>query len=236
MTRSEPTRIEPAGPAHAGSGMLEPPEPGRSDTDALVDRIIAEELRALRQAFSQGAEYAVTHMETPRERMLHRLECPALEPHLERHALWTDHHRRRLDADRRHRLSVPALMTRDAARSVSGVRSCKVCWPNVHGSEPRPLRRLKARGLRTHHVGHMLSTADGDSLGTIVRSALQSGTDLFGVNQDSVEVVTTSRTLLYSPSDHVFIWDLPTDEEAIRRKMQLFQRLGSNVEPASWQY
>ena len=65
-----------------------------------------------------------------------------------------------------------------------------------------------------------------------MRSALQSGADIFGVKQESVEVVTTSRTLFYSASDHVFIWDLPTDEETLRRKIQLFQKLGSNVTPA----
>ncbi len=138
----------------------------------------------MRAAFGSGAEYAVTHMESPRERTLHRLECPALEPHLDRHAQWTADHRRRLLTDGRHRLSVPALITRDSARGLSGVRSCKVCWPNVHGTDPRPLRELQARGLRAHHVGHMLSTGSGESLGTIVRSAQHSGTDLFGVKQE----------------------------------------------------
>jgi hypothetical protein len=80
----------------------------------------------------------------------------------------------------------------------------------------------------------MLATEDGSSLGTIVRSALQTGADLFGVRQDSVEVVTTARTLWYSASEHVFIWDLPTDEVTIRRKTELLHRLGSNVTPAAW--
>ena len=76
----------------------------------------------------------------------------------------------------------------------------------------------------------MLSTEDGDSLGTIVSSAIQiQQADLFDVKQDAVEVVTSSRTLRYSPSEHVFIWDLPTDEVAIERKMQLFERLGSGL-------
>ena len=79
----------------------------------------------------------------------------------------------------------------------------------------------------------MLATEDGSSLGTIVRSAQQTGADLFGVKQDSVEVVTTARTLWYSASEHVFIWDLPTDEETIRRKTQLLHRLGSNLTPAA---
>ena len=93
---------------------------------------------------------------------------------------------------------------------------------------------MQARGLRAHHVGHMLSTASGESLGTIVRSTQHSGTDLFGVKQEVVEVVTISRTLQYAPAEHVYIWDLPTDEETIRRKTQLFQRLGSDVTSAYW--
>ena len=231
MSAAEPARAEPRTSTHSRTGMMTPVL-AHPEAEAHVDRIIAAELDAMRAAFGEGAEYAVTHLESPGERMLHRLECPAIEPHLDRHAQWTAEHRRRFAADPRHRLGVPALMTRDSARGLSGVRSCKVCWPNVHGSDPRPLRRLKARGIRSHHVGHMLSTEDGSSLGSIVRSALQSGADIFGVKQESVEVVTTSRTLFYSASDHVFIWDLPTDEETLRRKIQLFQKLGSNVTPA----
>ncbi len=231
MSPAEPERAEARTSPYSRTGILTP-VPAGDEATAQVDRIIAAELDAMRAAFGEGAEYAVTHLESPREGVLHRLECPALEPHLDRHAQWTAEHRRRFAADPRHRLRVPALVTRDSARGLSGVRSCKVCWPNVHGSDPRPLRRLKARGIRSHHVGHMLSTEDGSSLGTIVRSALQSGADLFGVKHESVEVVTTSRTLSYSASAHVFIWDLPTDEEAIRRKMQLFQRLGSDMTPA----
>ena len=243
MTRTEPARAE-ATPEwlsrdqYSRTGMLDS-APLRvveadGEVDAIVAQVIADELERMRAAFGSGAEYAVTHMESPRERMLHRLECPALEPHLDRHAQWTAEHRRRLAADGRHRLSVPALVTRDSARGLSGVRSCKVCWPNVHGTDPRPLRELQARGLRAHHVGHMLSTASGESLGTIVRSTQHSGTDLFGVKQEVVEVVTISRTLQYAPAEHVYIWDLPTDEETIRRKTQLFQRLGSDVTSAYW--
>ena len=234
MTRTEPARADEASAPPIPTPAYSSPVLHVGELDGLVDRIIADELDAMRSAFGEGAEYAVTHMESPRERTLHRLECPALEPYLDRHAQWTEHHRRRLTTNPRHRLSVPALMTRQSARGLSGVRSCKVCWPNVHGSDPRPLRRLKASGLRAHHVGHMLATEDGSSLGTIVRSAVQTGADLFGVEQDSVEVVTTARTLWYSASEHVFIWDLPTDEEAIRRKTELLHRLGSNVTPAAW--
>jgi hypothetical protein len=242
MTRTEPARADAtpeslSGAQYSRNGMPDPASlrlvEADAEVDAIVAQVIADELELMRTAFGSGAEYAVTHIESPRERMLHRLECPALEPHLDRHAQWTAEHRRRLAADGRHRLSVPALVTRDSARRLSGVRSCKVCWPNVHGRDPRPLRRLKARGLRPHHVGHVLSTEDGDSLGTIVSSAIQiQQADLFDVKQDAVEVVTSSRTLRYSPSEHVFIWDLPTDEVAIERKMQLFERLGSGLTQA----
>jgi hypothetical protein len=210
-------------------GTLEPVLPARTEAEVLVDRVIAEELATLREAFSLGAEFAVTRMESPRDRVMHRLECLALEKYLDRDSQWSGHHRERLVADRSYRLPLPTLVTRESALRVTAVRSCKTCWPNLHGRDPRPLRRLSARGLRPHHVGHMLSTEDGDSLGTIVSATSRVQADLFGEKQDSVEVVTSSRTLRYAPSEHVFIWDLPTDEVAIERKMQLFERLGSGL-------
>lgn len=205
----------------------EPAQSPSSETDALVARIVAEELHALRQAFGQGAEFAVTGTESSRERVLHRLECPVLEPHLDRHARWDDRHRARLSTDTRFRLPLPTLVTREAAQRLTGVRSCKVCWPNVHGTDPKPLRQLQAKGLRPHHVGHMLASEDGTSLGTIVRTALQTEPTLDGRERNGVEVVTSWRTFLYAPTEHVYIWDLPTDDVALERKMMLFHRLGS---------
>lgn len=195
------------------------------DADPLLDDVIAEELSALRDAFGEGAEYAVMHARSSQPRMLHRLECSVVEPHLDRRARWSEHHRKRLMADHSYRLELPTLLTRESARHLSGVRSCKVCWPNVHGTDPHPVRRLKARGLRSHHVGHVLSTENGDSLGTIVSTARQRRADLGGVEQVTVEVTTSSQAYSYSPSESVFIWDLPTDETALQRKMQLFERL-----------
>ncbi|WP_448810449.1 hypothetical protein [Agromyces bauzanensis] len=194
-----------------------------------MSRIVSEELDALREAFGTGAEFAVAGTESSRERVLHRLECPVLEPHLDRHSRWDDRHRAHLSADQNFRLPLPTLMTREAAQRLSGVRSCKVCWPNVHGTDPKPLRQLQAKGLRPHHVGHMLSSEDGSSLGTIVRSALQTEPTLDGRKREAVEVVTSWRTLFYSPTEHVYIWDLPTDDVALERKMMLFHRLGSGL-------
>jgi hypothetical protein len=204
------------------------PERARSspaEADPVLEGIIAEELATLRDAFGQGAEYAVTHARSSHPRMLHRLECSVLEPHLDRRTRWSENHRKRLVADHSYRVELPALHTRDSARALSGVRSCKVCWPNVHGNEPHPVRRLKARGLRSHHVGHVLSTESGSSLGTIVSAATQRQPDRGGIAQPTVEVVTSSQAYYYSPSESVFIWDLPTDEVALKRKMQLFERL-----------
>ena len=236
MTRSELAGAQPASEPAPPAGIVDLMTPVSGVTvvdpiDALVVRIIAEEHDALHQAFSEGAEFAVTHPESTSERVLHRLECPSLEPHLDLRARWTAGHRRRLHDDRSYRLPLPTLITRQSAQALSGVRGCKVCWPNVHGTEPRPLRRLQARGIRSHHIGHVLSTDAGTSLGTIVRSAYQTGADLFGKREEVVEIVTTARTVQYSPSDHVFIWDLPTDEEAIRRKTQLVERFGQGFMP-----
>ncbi len=209
----------------------DPERPASSETDTLVNRIVADELETLRQAFGDGAEFAVAGADTgrDRERVLHRLECSVLEPHLDRHSRWDDRHRARLGSDPDYRLPLPLLLTRESAQQLDGVRSCKVCWPNVHGTDPRPLRQLQAKGLKPHHVGHMLSAEDGSSLGTIIRSALQTEPTFDGRPRDEVEVVTSSRTLYYTPTEPVYIWDLPTDDVAIERKIRLFQLLGSGL-------
>ncbi|WP_448005145.1 hypothetical protein [Agromyces bauzanensis] len=207
----------------------DPERPASSETDALVNRIVANELETLRQSFGEGAEFAVAGTESSRERVLHRLECPVLEPHLDRHTRWDDRHRSRLGSDPDFRLPLPVLLTRESAQHLDGVRSCKICWPNVHGTDPRPLRQLQAKGLRPHHVGHMLSSEDGSSLGTIMRSTLQTEPAFDGLPRDEVEVVTSWRTLYFAPTEHVYIWDLPTDDVAIERKIRLFQLLGSGL-------
>ncbi|MFE5672096.1 hypothetical protein ACFQ58_10880 [Agromyces sp. NPDC056523] len=202
------------------------------ETAELVDRIVAEELATLRRAFGEGAEFAVTRAGR-RDETLHRLECPAVEPHLDRRARWTDEHRRRLAVDEGYRIPLPALLTRERARAIAEVRGCKVCWPNLSGTEPRPLKRITARGLRPQHAGRVVATPTGDSLGAIIRSTARRGADLFGVEHDEIEVVTSSRTIRYAPDDDVHLWDLPSDSQAIERKLRLFTWLGSGPSPAA---
>jgi hypothetical protein len=226
MERSEPAEIDLVELWSGPIAVVGPARATRTAAETLVDRVIAEELAALRDAFGRGAEFAVTRMESPRHRMMHRLECQSLEKVLDRHAQWSEHHRKRLVGDPSYRLPLPTLVTREAALALAAIRGCRVCWPNVHGRDARPLRKLRAGGLRAHHVGHMLSTEDGTSLGTIISATTEVQTDLFGVEQDAVKIVTSSRTLHYARSEHVFIWALPTDEVALERKMQLFERLG----------
>ncbi|MCD2442593.1 hypothetical protein LQ757_09945 [Agromyces sp. SYSU K20354] len=205
---------------------------GPLELDALIDRVVAEETAALRESFLGGAEFAVTGMESPRQRLLHRLECTVVEPHLDRRAQWTDARRARLGADLRYRPALPTLMTREAARRLPSVRSCKVCWPNIHGRDPVPLRTLRASGLRDTHAGRILSTEAGESLGAIARVSARTGPDLFGRPADAIEVVTSSRVFAYAPTEHVYLWNLPTDAAVIERKTRLFQRLGSDLAPA----
>lgn len=235
MERSDPALMEFFGSlqSEGGSSVPAPARPARDEADVLLDRVIMEESEALHQGFLAGAEFAVTRMESVRERVLHRLECSVLEPQLDRRVQWTESRRKRLLADHSYRLPLPTLVTRDAAQHLTPVRSCKVCWPNVHGNEPRPLRKLQARGLRAQHVGHVFATSGGDSLGTIVSTATRSAGDDDGHRRECVEVVTSWHTLEYAPSDAVYIWDLPTDTEAIERKMRLFARLGSDLNPAN---
>lgn len=215
------------------SGTAEPETIGDAivdDIDGLVERIIADEVETLRRAFSDGAEFAITRAGR-RDETMHRLECPSLEPALDRRARWTDEDRRRLSEDPGYRIPLPALLTRERARATTVARSCRVCWPNITGTEPRPLKRLTAGGLRPRHAGRVLATETGESLGTIIRAAAHTGADLFGVEHDEIEVVTSARTIRYAPSEHVFLWDLPSDAEAMERRMRLFTRLGAPLAP-----
>jgi hypothetical protein len=220
-----------AGPERArtrGEASVDPRDPSdgyRPDVvDDLVDRVVAEELDELRRGFDAGAEFAVTRPTSSREGTLHRLECPSIESHLDRRSKWTEPHRRRLARDPGYRMPLPALITRHAARGISGVRSCKVCWPNATGGDPRPLRRLSARRLGPQHIGHVLARSDGEAIGTIVRWGARTGADLFGIEHDEIEIVTSTGIETVAPDDEVTIWDLPTDEQAIRRKTELFHR------------
>ncbi|MEI5583264.1 MULTISPECIES: hypothetical protein [unclassified Agromyces] len=220
----------------AASGTAEPGTIGRAaappgDPGNLADAVIAEELRALRQAFGDGAEFALTRAGR-RDETLHRLECPALEPHLDRAARWTDEHRRRLARDPAYRLALPELLTRERALGMAGTHGCRVCWPNITGAEARPLKRLTARGLGSRHAGRVLATETGESLGTIIRVTALTGADLFGVERDEIEVMTSARAVRYAPPDPVHLWDLPGDAEAIGRRMRLLARLGTAQPPA----
>lgn len=216
------------------SGTAEPETAGDATTarelDSLVDEIITAELESLRRAFGEGAEFALTRAGR-RDETLHLLECPALEPMLDRRSRWTEEHRRRLASDREYRIPLPALVSRAHARSIAVTRPCTVCRPNLTGTDPRPLKRLTARGLRARHAGRVLATATGESLGTILRWTAHAGADLFGVEHDEIEVLTSAGTIRYAPTDDVYLWDLPTDAEAIERKMRLFAQLGSPLSP-----
>ena len=202
------------------------------ELNALIDRVVAEEFATLHESFVDGAEFAVTRMDSPRHRRLHRLECAVMDQYLDRAALWTDARRARLADDSRYRPALPTLLTKESARQLTDVRSCRVCWPNLQGCEPAPLRKLRARGLRATHAGRILSTDVGESLGSISRVSARTGSDLFGGPADAIEVMTSSRVLAYAPTDYVFLWNLPSDAEVIERKFRLIQLLGSDPAPA----
>ncbi|MGR0318157.1 hypothetical protein [Agromyces sp. ZXT2-3] len=222
-----PTSADDAGADETSVAAAGPAGGYRPDAiDELVARIVAEELAELRRGFAAGAEFAVTRPGSSREGTVHRLECASIEAHLDRRSRWTEPHRRRLAVDPEYRMPLPALVTRQAARELAGVRSCRVCWPNVSGDEPRPLRRLSARSLGPQHIGHVLARPDGESIGTIVRWGARTGADLFGIEHDEIEIVTSTGIETVGPDAQVTIWDLPTDEQAIRRKTQLVQRFG----------
>jgi len=74
MERSEPAEVDLVELWSGPIATIEPVLATRTAAEVLVDRVIAEEVAALRDAFTQGAEFAVTRVESPRHRMMHRLE------------------------------------------------------------------------------------------------------------------------------------------------------------------
>jgi len=183
-----------------------PSKPYDGSMDKIVANIIAEEHAILRGSLERGADIAITHMETPRGRVAHLIACPSLGALFDRPTAWAPHFRERLMENRTFRVALPHLVTREEARQVSGVRSCKTCWPNIEGSDAPPLRELSAEGLRSHHVGKTLATATGIPLGVIQKVVIARSSDpdsRFAV--DSVTITTDRAEFNLQPRERVFV-------------------------------
>jgi len=134
------------------SPVYVPSTPYNGSMDTLVEKIVGEENAVICAAIERGADIAITHMATPRNRVAHQLLCPSLEIQLNRRVTWSPQFRERLVADRSFRPAMPHFATREEAQHVVGLRSCKICWPNIEQSEAPPTRGAFGRRLeKTPH-------------------------------------------------------------------------------------
>jgi len=204
-----------------------PSTPYDGRMDALVDRIVDEENAIIRAAIERGADIAITHMATPRNRVAHQLLCPSLETQLDRRVSWSSNFRERLVADRNFRPAMPHFATREEARHIAGLRSCKICWPNIEESDAPPIRELSAEGLKKHHIGKTLSSPSGVPVGVIQEITIKRGSapdDRFLVDGVTVRVGDHSIEML--PRDRVYVLNSLDAEGASRREATLRSNVG----------
>ena len=124
----------------------EPWTPYAGEMDTLVEQIVGDEDRLLREALERGADVLVTGVGKPGRRVAHRLGCTAASKLLDRSAAWEPHHRSRLAEQRDFRLALPHLTTVAATRDITRITSCGLCRPQIYG-EPHQTRSLRAEAL-----------------------------------------------------------------------------------------
>jgi hypothetical protein len=199
--------------------------------DALVSDLIEEDNAALRSGLERGADIAVTHMNSLANRIAHRLSCPSLETQFDRQATWSPLFRERLKEDRDFRPAIPSLFTRDEARRIARLRSCKICWPNIEESEDPPASELFAEGLKNHHIDRKLADTHGTHLGLILEvliSRSSSPTGRFVIERVAVRTDTGSYD--FEPRQRVralMAFNTPADKQ---REATLRQRVGITAE------
>lgn len=179
------------------------------EMDTLVDQIVEDENRLLREALERGADVVVTGVGKPGRRVAHRIGCAAASKLLDRPAAWEPHHRSRLGEQRDFRLALPHLTTAAAARDITRITSCGLCRPQIF-AEPLQTRSLRAEGLKTHHVDLVLSDELGADRGVIQSIELHKdaqNTEIWDV--DRVTVVTSATTVEFAGKDVVFVWESP---------------------------
>jgi hypothetical protein len=179
------------------------------EMDALVNKIVAEENRLLREALERGADVLVTGVGKPGRRVAHRLGCTAASKLLDRPTAWEPHHRSRLAEQPDFRLALPHLTTAAAARDITRITSCGLCRPQIFG-EPLQTRSLRAEGLKTQHVDLVLSDELGADRGVIRSIELHKDAQNAQIwDVDRVTVVTSATTIEFAGKDVVFVWESP---------------------------
>ena len=139
--------------------------------------------------------------------------------------------RERLRQDREFRPAIPSLYTRDEAKRIEGLRSCRTCWPNVEGAEASPLRELSAGGLKSHHIGQVLAEKGGSSLGAIEEVLVKrtvSTADQLAV--DSVTVRTEPGVHEYQPEQRVYVLNALNPAAATLRDETVRRAVGVVIE------
>jgi len=195
--------------------------------DELVAEIILEENDIVRAGLARGADVAVTHMESPGSRVAHRISCLSLEGQFDRSRVWTTYFRERLQEDRNFRPALPSLFTPDEARAITGLRSCKICWPNIGGTDLPPTRKLYAAGLKGHHIGRVIADENGLEIGTVKEVVITRSSapgDRFGT--EAVTVVTDTKTLQLDPRTRMQIRSTVETPEAAAREAAIRSRVG----------
>jgi hypothetical protein len=199
--------------------------------DMLVKKIVKDDNAALRSGLERGADIVVTHMESPSDRIAHRLSCPSLETQFDRQATWSPLFRERLKEDRDFRPAIPSLFTRDEARRIAKLRSCKTCWPNIDGSEVPPATELFAEGLKNRHINRTLADTDGVHLGAIREVLISRSSSPAGqVVVERVAVRTDTAAYDFEPRQRVRVLMALNTSADRQREAALRQRAGLGTE------
>ncbi|KGJ72063.1 hypothetical protein GY21_17835 [Cryobacterium roopkundense] len=199
--------------------------------DELVAQIIDEENAVVRAGLLRGADIAVTHMQTPGNRVAHRISCSSLRDWFDRTLAWPSYSRQRLQKDRNFRPALPTLMTRGEARALIKLRSCKTCAPNIGGDEVPRTSTLFAQGLKSHHIGRILADEHGVDIGTIQTVIFTRSSDTEGrFDADVVTVETENGTVHLEPRTRMQVRTVLETPTAIAREAAVRTRVGLPVQ------
>lgn len=212
------------------SPVYEPRGEYEGGMDAVVAQIIEEENAVVRAGLLRGADIAVTHMQAPGQRMAHRISCLSLRDGFDRTLAWPTRFRQRLQEDSSFRPALPTLMTLREARALIKLRSCKMCAPNIGGGETPPTSTLFAEGLKSHHIGRILTNEHGLEIGTVQKVILTRSAETAGrFDADVVTVVTENGTVQLGPRTRMQVRAVVDTPAAFARESAVRARVGLPV-------
>ena len=195
--------------------------------DRIVHQLVAGENEIIRASLERGATVMITGLDVPGKRVAHRIGCPSSDRILDRTAAWTPQFWERLLADRDFQPRMPHLQKREEARRVTGLVSCGACKPQIF-DEPVSTRELRAKNLKTHHIGLPLSDEHGADLGVI--SAIDLHKDARTAQPwdiDNVTVTTDNQVIEFAGKDVVRVWDSPNATKMAEREQRIRALVGA---------